>query len=98
MLESLFNKVAGPQACNFIKKIQYRYVPVKFAKFVRTPILKIIFDWAEIFQEKLQKFTYRFEPPVFLKSGQMKKNLVKPIIPSRFMERMQMKGFFLTES
>ena len=38
MLESLFIKVAGPQACNFIKKrLQHRFFPVKFAKFLRTP-------------------------------------------------------------
>ena len=38
MLESLFTKVAGPQACNFIKKrIEHRYFTVKFAKFLRAP-------------------------------------------------------------
>ena len=38
MLESLFTKVAGPQACNFIKKrIQHRCFTVKFAKFLRAP-------------------------------------------------------------
>ena len=38
MLESLFNKVAGLNACNFIKKrLHYSYFPVKFAKFLRTP-------------------------------------------------------------
>ena len=41
MLESLFNKVTGVKACNFIKKrLQHRCFPVKFAKFLRTPILK----------------------------------------------------------
>ena len=35
---SLFNKYAGLKACNFIKKrLQHRYFPVKFAKFLRTP-------------------------------------------------------------
>ena len=43
VLESLFNNVAGPQACNFIKKIlQYWCFPIKFAKFLRTPILRNI--------------------------------------------------------
>ena len=43
MLESLFNKVAAIQACNFMKKIlQHRCFTVKFAKFLRTPILKNI--------------------------------------------------------
>ena len=33
---SLFNKVAGPQACNFIKKrIQHRCVPVKLENFYK---------------------------------------------------------------
>ena len=37
MLKSLLNKVAGPEACSFIKKrLQHRYFPVKFAKFLRT--------------------------------------------------------------
>ena len=43
VLESLLNKAAGLQACNFIKKrLQHRYFPVKFAKLLRTPILKNI--------------------------------------------------------
>ena len=38
MLESVFNKVAGLQACNFIKKrLQHGCFPVKFVKFLRTP-------------------------------------------------------------
>ena len=42
-LESLFNKVAGLQACNFIKKrLEHRCFPVNFAKFLRTLILKRI--------------------------------------------------------
>ena len=40
-MESHFNKFVGLQACNFIKKrIQYRYFPVNFAKFLRTPFLQ----------------------------------------------------------
>ena len=43
VLESLFNKVAGLQACSFIKKrLQQRCFPVKLAKFLRTTILKNI--------------------------------------------------------
>ena len=43
VLESLFNKLAELKACNFIKKrLQHRCFPVKFAKFLRTPILKNI--------------------------------------------------------
>ena len=38
MLESLFNKVTGFQASNFIKKrLQHRCFPVKLVKFLRTP-------------------------------------------------------------
>ena len=38
VLESLFNKIAGLAACNFIKKtLQHRCFPVKLAKFLRTP-------------------------------------------------------------
>ena len=40
---SLFNKVANIQACNFIKKrLQHRHFPVKFEKFLRTPVSKNI--------------------------------------------------------
>ena len=42
VLESLLNKVAGLEACNIIKKrLQHRYFPVKFAKFLRTPFWRI---------------------------------------------------------
>ena len=41
VLESIIDKVAGLKACNFIKKrLQYRCLPVKFAKFYRTPFLQ----------------------------------------------------------
>ena len=37
MLESLFNKVAGLEACKSIKRrLQYRCFPVNNAKFLRT--------------------------------------------------------------
>ena len=40
-MESLFNKVAGLQATNFIKKrLQHKCFPVNTAKFLRTPSLK----------------------------------------------------------
>ena len=36
VLESLFKKALGPQACKFIKKrLQHRYFPVKLARFLR---------------------------------------------------------------
>ena len=39
MSESLFNKVSGLQIYNFIeKKLQHSRFPVKFEKFLRTPI------------------------------------------------------------
>ena len=38
VLESLFNKIAGLEAYDFIKKtLQHRCFPVKLAKFLRTP-------------------------------------------------------------
>ena len=43
MLQSLFNNVAGLQACIFIKKrLQHKCFPVNIAIFLRTPILKYI--------------------------------------------------------
>ena len=39
-VEVLFNKAADPQNCNFIKKrLQRRYFPIKFAKFLRITFL-----------------------------------------------------------
>ena len=44
--EFLFNKVADLRACNFIKKrLQHRYFPVKFAKFLRTPFFTEHLQW-----------------------------------------------------
>ena len=41
LLQSLFNKVAGLQTCNFItKRLQHRCFPVNIVKFLRKPILK----------------------------------------------------------
>ena len=38
VMKSLFNKVAGLQVCNFIRKrLQHRCFPAKVAKFLRTP-------------------------------------------------------------
>ena len=46
MSESFFNKVEGMTAFNFNKKkFQRKCFPVKFARFLRTPILKNICDW-----------------------------------------------------
>ena len=40
------NKVAGLKACNFIKKrLQHRCLPVKFAKFLRTPFFTEYLLW-----------------------------------------------------
>ena len=48
VLEPLFNNVAGLQACNFIEKIlQHWCFPMKFVKFLITPILKNI--WERLF-------------------------------------------------
>ena len=49
VLDSLFNKVAGPQACSFIKKrLQHRCFPVKFAKLLRTPFFTEHLRWQVI--------------------------------------------------
>ena len=43
VLKSLFNNVAGVQTCGFIKKTLLHWcLPMKFAKFLRAPILKNI--------------------------------------------------------
>ena len=41
VLQSLFKKASGPQACKFIKKrLQHRYFPVKSARFSRALFLQ----------------------------------------------------------
>ena len=46
MLEYLFNKVAGLQTYNFIKKrLQHSHFPVNMAQFLRTPFLNSICKW-----------------------------------------------------
>ena len=43
LLETLFNKVEGPQPCNFIQnRLQHRRFPVKFAVIFGAPMLKNI--------------------------------------------------------
>ena len=45
VLKSFFNRVAGLQAWNFIKKrLRHRCFPVNIAKFLRTPILRNIYE------------------------------------------------------
>ena len=54
VLESLFNKAAGLQVCNFIKKrLQHRCFPVIIAKFLRIPILKNICERLLLFIQKI---------------------------------------------
>ena len=65
MLESLLDKVAGLRACNFIKKrLQQRCFPMKFAEFLRTPILK------NICKQLLLKRGYNLETLHFLQDIQ----------------------------
>ena len=46
VFDSLFNKVAGPQAGNFIKKkLQCRCFPVKFEKFSKAPFFTEHLRW-----------------------------------------------------
>ena len=43
LLKYLFNRVACLQICNFLKKrLQHRYFPMEFTKYLRKPILKNI--------------------------------------------------------
>ena len=62
-----FNKVAGHEACNFIKKrLQHRYFLAKNEKFIRRPILKNICErlrfwkafWENVFHIRLSKRNY----------------------------------------
>ena len=52
-LDSLFNKVAGLRACDFIKKrLQHRCFPVKFVKLLRTPPLAASYDVRRVISAK----------------------------------------------
>ena len=54
MLEPLFNKAADLQVCNFIKKgLQHRCFHVITEKFLRTPILKNIYERLLLFIQKI---------------------------------------------
>ena len=54
VLGPLFNKAAGLQVCNFIKKrLQHRCFPVIIAKFLRIPILKNICERLLLFIQKI---------------------------------------------
>ena len=76
VLESLLNKAAGLQACNFIKRrLQHRHFPVKFGKFLRTPIFEkylrttasvLSFSWHLCWSPFLIKLQV-FRPATFLK-------------------------------
>ena len=45
LLESLFNKVAGLQGCNFIAwRLQQRCLPVEFTELLRIPNLRFVND------------------------------------------------------
>ena len=66
VLESLFNKVAGLNACSFIKKrLHHKYFPVKFAKLLRKPFFTEHLRWLLLLREKISD----------------KETLVKPVSP-----------------
>ena len=57
MLESFFNKVAGPQTSKFIKEhLQHRCFPVRFVKFSRASNLKNISERLLLTFECLKKY------------------------------------------
>ena len=78
----LFNKVAGHQDCNFIKKrLQHRYFLANIRKFIRRPILKNICKklhfwkvfYENIFQMGSFKKYVRSKLPVFDPSHPLKR-------------------------
>ena len=68
MLEFLFNKAAGLKACNsFIKRLQLRCFPVKFAKFLKIPFFTEKFQWLLLmfnscFQRSSEQKSVRLSP------------------------------------
>ena len=61
-LESLLNKVAGPDEHNFIKKrLQHRCFPLKFAKFLRTSFSTVHLRYTLAFKNNQEwQFVQRF--------------------------------------
>ena len=58
VLESLFNKVVGLLTYNFVKKrLQHRCFPVKFEKFLRTPILKNVWNMLFLLQPLAEAYS-----------------------------------------
>ena len=59
VLESLFNEVAGLNACNFIKKrLQHKFFPVNIAKFFRTAILVEHLCWLLMYMSSVYTSSY----------------------------------------
>ena len=62
MLGSVFNKIAGFHACNYIKeRLKHRYFPVSIAKFstlIRLDFLKVVFFWVNV---NLTPLTFIFQ-------------------------------------
>ena len=73
-LESVFNKTAGPKVYNFIKKrLQLRFLPVKFVKFLKTSFFTEQFQWLLLSTEShlnyiFTKFKYRSRIEEWIKS------------------------------
>ena len=68
--ESPFNKVAGLEACDFVKKrLWHKYFPVKFAKFLRTPFFTEHFRWLLLNFNRFYFFNEAFRFSLKIKSG-----------------------------
>ena len=67
-LGALFNRAAGLQACDFIKKrLQYRCFPVSIAKLLRTPFFTEHLRWL-LLAPVIVAFLKRFQTMSFRKS------------------------------
>ena len=83
MFESLFNKVAGLKAYNFVKKrLQQRLFPVSIAKFLRTTLFIEHLRWLLLFKEDFgnvvikSKFTINRNTKLFFKATEYYKSVV----------------------
>ena len=64
VLESLFNKVAGRQACNFIKnRLENSFFSVKFPNFFRTPFFTKHVWW--LIFEDLIRCVFRIQSHIY---------------------------------
>ena len=84
VLESISNKAAGLKVCNSIKKrLQHSCLPVKLAKFLKTPFFTEEFQWLFLtFNSCFQRSSE--QTPVLLSAANTRVSWIKYLLPRKF--------------